>query len=111
MKIVINVCFGGFNLSKKAFDAIGLESEGEISATSEQFGMYHVDNDDFGVSSENRHAFRTDPRLIEVVERLGDEAGGRCAKLEVIEIPDDTDWLIDEYDGMETIHEKHRSWS
>ena len=27
------------------------------------------------------------------------------------EIPDDVEWEIDDYDGIETIHEVHRSWS
>ncbi|CAK0757599.1 hypothetical protein CCP1ISM_7520003 [Azospirillaceae bacterium] len=30
--------------------------------------------------------------------------------MEVIEIPDGVDWTIDDYDGVESIHEKHRSW-
>lgn len=53
---------------------------------------------------------RTDPILIQVVEELGKEADGPCAELEIVEIPDDVDWEIDEYDGWESIHEKHRSW-
>jgi hypothetical protein len=54
---------------------------------------------------------RTDPKLIQVVEELGDKASGSCAKLRIIEIPDGVDWEIDEYDGNESIHEKHKSWS
>lgn len=53
---------------------------------------------------------RTDPDLIAVVEELGEKANGRCAQLEIVEIPDDLDWEIDEYDGIETIREKGRSW-
>lgn len=53
---------------------------------------------------------RTDPDLVAVVEQLGKDANGQCAKLEVIEIPDGIDYEIDEYDGIESIHEKHRSW-
>lgn len=53
---------------------------------------------------------RTDPLVIQVVEELGKEADGRFARLEVVEIPDGIDWEIDEYDGQETVHEKHRSW-
>jgi len=53
---------------------------------------------------------RNDPDLIAVVEMLGEKANGQCAKLEIIEIPDGVDWEINEYDGMESVHEKHRSW-
>lgn len=55
-------------------------------------------------------AFRADPRLVQVVEELGAAANGGFAKLEVVTIPDGVDWEIDEYDGSETVHEKHRSW-
>lgn len=54
---------------------------------------------------------RTHPLLIRVVEELGKKANGRHARLKVVEIPDDVEYEIDEYDGIETIHEKHRSWS
>lgn len=53
---------------------------------------------------------RDDPMLIQVVEELGEKANGKYSELEIVEIPDDVDWEIDEYDGYETIHEKHRSW-
>lgn len=53
---------------------------------------------------------RQDPDLIAVVEELGKQADGDCASLSVVEIPDDVDWEISEYDGNETIEEKHRSW-
>jgi len=53
---------------------------------------------------------RTNPLLVQVVEELGVKASGISAKLKVVEIPDDIEWEIDDYDGMETIREKHRSW-
>ena len=53
---------------------------------------------------------RDDPLLIQVVEELGEKANGRCAKLEVVEIPADVQWEIDEYDGNEHIAETHRTW-
>lgn len=53
---------------------------------------------------------RNHPLVVRVVEELGEAANGPCAELEVVEIPDDIDWHIDEYDGQETVHENHRTW-
>jgi len=53
---------------------------------------------------------RSWPLLVQCVEELGKESWGRCAKLEVVEIPDGIEWEIDEYDGTERIAEVHRSW-
>ena len=90
MKIVINKCYGGFGLSDKA-----LALYNELA------------------SSNIQHTFdiaRNDPILIQVVETLGTEANGRFAKLHIVDIPDDVQWQIDEYDGMESVEEVHRSW-
>lgn len=89
MKVVINRCFGGFGLSKKAYEYMGLEWDG--------YG-FKFDND------------RTNPKLIECVETLGNEANGCCAALKVVKIPDGISWEISEYDGLEVVEEKHRSW-
>jgi len=53
---------------------------------------------------------RADPDLIRVIGELGDKASGRAAQLKVIEIPDNVEWEIEEYDGIEWIAEKHRTW-
>ena len=53
---------------------------------------------------------RNDPALVATVRELGEEANGECADLEIVEIPDDVKWHIEEYDGMESIHEDHRVW-
>lgn len=44
------------------------------------------------------------------METLGDAASGKQSKLKIVEIPDDVEWEIAEYDGRESIEEKHRSW-
>lgn len=54
---------------------------------------------------------RNDPILIQVIEELGDKANSKFSKLKIVEIPDDVDWNIEEYDGNEWIAEKHRTWS
>lgn len=91
MKVVVNKCFGGFGLSEKAYEFLGLPWDNH--------GSKYRD-----------YSERTDPKLIECVETLGEEANGWAARLMVVEIPDDIEWEISDYDGIETIHEKHRSW-
>src|SRR5882724_6957718 len=54
---------------------------------------------------------RTHPLVVKVVEKLGKKAYGPCAKLKVVEIPDGIDWEINEYDGLESVRERSRSWS
>lgn len=84
MKIVINRCYGAFDLSEKAKEMLGIEYETEIE--------------------------RNDPRLVAVVEELGDEANTWCSSLTIAEIPDDVDWVIEDYDGVEWVSERHRTW-
>lgn len=62
-------------------------------------------------SFNSRDIERTDKDLITVIEKLGEKANGMCSTLKVIEIPDDVDWVIEEYDGNEWVAEKHRTWS
>ena len=90
MKVVINKCYGGFQLSKKAYEELGLEWDG--------YGFAY-DND------------RANPKLVEVIERLGSAGSGMFGSLKVVEIPDDIEWEIKDYDGIETIHEKHKTWN
>ena len=91
MKIVINNNYGGFGLSKEAL-ALFNERSGAVVTW------------DFNIK-------RNDPILVEIVEQLGEAADGDFAELKVIEIPDDVQWQIEEYDGNEWIAEKHRTWS
>jgi len=53
---------------------------------------------------------RHDPALVQVVEEMGDKANGDHAELKVVEIPDDVNYIIEEYDGLEHIAEQHRTW-
>jgi hypothetical protein len=92
MKVVINRCYGGFGLSKEAYEFLGIEWDG--------YG--------YKFNGEDK---RTNPKLVECVETLGGKADGFLAALKVVEIPDDVDWYIREYDGYETIEEVHHSWS
>ena len=93
MKIVINSDYGGFSLSEQAL-ALYKELGGNDLGN-----MYSWD------------IFRNDPVLVEVVEALGSNADGESASLRIVEIPDDVLWTIQEYDGLEWIAERHRTWS
>jgi len=59
---------------------------------------------------KDREIDRDDPDLVRTVEELGAAASGTHAKLTVIKIPDDVKYQIDDYDGMESVHEIHRTW-
>ena len=130
MKLVINNCYGGYSLSAKAmkmyYGLKGIEcyffnyslgdKNTEISLEEAQqiyFGAYSVKTSkrDHNTYLTNSPEDRTDPDLVRVVETLGEEANGRCAELKVINIPDGIKWEIDDYDGIETVNEVHRSWS
>ena len=66
-----------------------------------------------GIPSFNpteRDIERHDPALVQAVEELGNNANGAHAELAVVEIPDGIDYIIEEYDGIEHIAEKHRTW-
>lgn len=93
-KVVINTCFGGYSLSEKVVFKFNEESGTKMSATEASYKIPR-DND----------------LLIRIIEEVGvEDAGGLCADLKIIEIPDDVEFVISEYDGIETLHEKHRTW-
>lgn len=54
---------------------------------------------------------RDAPMLVACVETLGDKADGPYSELVIVEIPDDVEWTVEEYDGQEWVAEKHRTWS
>ena len=138
MKIVINACFGGFGLSdaavKRYADLKGIPLWIETSPKYSFHTNYYIVppesrapevSDWYALSLTDRiasnaaHAAETigpseiprdDATLVQVVEELGDRSHGEFARLKVVEIPDGVDWVIEEYDGRETIAETHRTW-
>jgi len=117
MKIVINRCYGGFGISRKAWEMLkelgaeGMEDEPDFGeAWSDGSIRERVGCSSFDHTFYVMDVPRNDPTLVAVVEQLGDAANGSCARLAVVEIPDDVEWEIKEHDGSEHIAEKHRTW-
>lgn len=127
VKIVINSCYGVFNLSNEAM--LAYTARKSIATYCEDYKnfmtiFWKIPIPDRNIVGEkiyyelykdnviSAHKIkRDDPDLVAVVEQLGSKkAGGTCSKLSVVEIPDDVDWVIDGYDGYESIEEVHRSW-
>lgn len=98
MKIVINRCYGGFGLSEEAYKFLGLEWDGYGYLVGTKY------------RDENTRVNRANPDIVACVECLGECANGAHAELKVVEIPDDVEWEIEEYDGVEWVSEKHRTW-
>lgn len=130
MKVVINKCFGGYGLSDIAVQryaelaGITLYSEPDILGSNnyytvpvEEYQRLRKKGKEIGDYSESSSAYwslddieRNDPLLVQVVEELGDDAGGDFSRLKIVEIPDGVSWEIHDYDGIESIHEVHRTW-
>lgn len=133
MKVVINKQFGGFGLSEAAYLKLNEYGIPIVAPSQEvpegEIVIRDIDLADEGESGEMlrrmkplsgryfdntfRHNYesRANPLLVRVVEEIGEAANGRFAELKVVEIPDDVQFEIDDYDGIETIHEVHRSWN
>lgn len=137
MKVVINTCYGGFSLSNEGvlrYAAIkGLKvwpekgrwgltywlvppEERVSDITGKAWAKMPIED---RIAHNKKHAAQTlydrdiprdDPALVQVVEELGEKTDGSCANLKVVEIPDDIEWKIEEYDGKEWVAEMHRTW-
>ena len=93
IKIVINNEWGGFGLSDAALE----EYKNRKGITDENFWHYDIPRDC--------------PVLVSMVEEQGSAMNGEFSDLKVVEIPDDVEWYIEEYDGKEWVAERHRTWS
>ena len=84
-KIVINRSYGGFGLSDEAKKLL------KEKMTEEEIRELHW------------YTNRNNQILVNVVESSGEGANGISSCLEIVEIPDEYDWIIEEYDGYESI--------
>jgi len=91
-RIVINTVHGGFGLSEPA-----------IEIYKERRGIADPDWYDHDLA-------RDDPILVSIVREMGAAANGKYADLKIVEVPYGVEWTIAEYDGIEWVAEKHRTW-
>lgn len=140
-RIVINVCHGGFGLSKDAVEhylklsgtPVWIEKDSSLvpfkywlvppgpnrinDVNSEEWSSMTIQERQQHNQKYSEQVFydrdisRDDPFLVKTVLELGDRSNGSHAELKVVEIPGDVDWIIEEYDGKEWVAEKHRTWS
>lgn len=123
-KLVINTCYGGFGLSHEAIleylklkgKEVYCYKDGQVlHDLHDALDMYLVE---YYTSEEptNSNYFseyeipRDDLDLITVVESLGSRSFGPYSELKIVEIPDDVEWEVNDYDGVEWVAEKHRIW-
>jgi len=99
VKVVINVCHGGFSISRRCANLmaeLGSSHAREMiewPITSEWYGYLGYDYP--------RHC----KLLVAAVEKLGTQsASGQCSSLEVIELKGDK-YIIKQYEGIETVLE------
>ena len=81
---IINTRHGGYCLSKKAYEYLGLEWDGGS-------GLGFAYDDD-----------RWNPKLIECIKKLGKEANGDGAELKIVEVEIDIN-VFNKYDGIEEV--------
>jgi hypothetical protein len=143
MKIAINRCYGGFNLSPLAVQRLaqlkgqecfcflrGLEGEKKdhfVPIAFEELSrvrmpewyivMFSVPNPaDYGDRAYDHYLSshpdlpRNDSMLIQVIEELKEKANGTYSDIQIVDIPDDIEWEIKDYDGIEHVAEVHRIW-
>ena len=137
MKVILNKCYGGFDVSQEAYELYAKKKGIEIFAyklectnnkpiykkTDTGSSIFTITfTKDFGdyieLSDDNSEKYclelcrnhREDPVLIEVVEELGKRANSRFSELVVVDIPDGMEYEIDDYDGIETLHQKVEKW-
>lgn len=94
-KVVLNKSFGGFKLSERAINRLHELGHEKIV----EFKDKHDMNTIVAIS---RVLKRNDPKLVQVVEELGEEASTEKSKLVIETIPLN-DFFLRSYDGFEHV--------
>ena len=116
MKVVINDCYGGFDLSERAIMRYAEIKGIKLYKNYIEYGIAYTTQpaktnkeiDQFFWSVHRIH--RDDPALVQVVEELGRSANTQVSFLKVIDIPEGIEWDLEEHAGNEWIAEAHRTW-
>ena len=89
IEILINNCYGGWNISKKAFELYKLRNP-NCNLTENEFDYYF-----------DRH----DPILVQIYKELGNDFDGKYSKTKIKKILKKYEnyYDIDEYDGKECV--------
>lgn len=114
--VAVNKEHGGFSISQEVVDIlkennIKMDLSGQEDSSFfpiSEYG-YFVHNKTFFIESDNYHECRTFFPLIEAI-RKAKNPNGKLSHIEIVEIPDDIKWYIDDYDGFEIVREEHRTW-
>ena len=110
MKIVISDECGGAPISFSAavYAELGIEWDG--------FGFLNGEKMGLGLEAgagggDDSMLYRANSQLVAVVEKLGvRRATADGYSLKIVEIPDDVEWVVYDFDGREEVHEVHRVW-
>lgn len=113
MKVAISTK-GSFAISKRGCEYLVLEGVIEAIELLQHY-IHCVDEGDIDwhgyIWSDDENAFRTNPILIEAIEKFGLEMNAPDHEIKVVEIPDNIDWYIDENElSQECVREVHRTW-
>lgn len=102
MKIVINKKIGYFELSDAVMSELNI---------SKRNGKGHAKNSDFNINSSNLWKYRANNRLINAIEKIGEEASSTMtSELRIINVPANTVWRMYEWMGLESIHGPNSHW-
>jgi hypothetical protein len=100
-KIVYNICYGGFGISNKAFDILRLRNHPGAKKIEDDYGLENLR--EYNSVRTDGYISRTDDMLVKVIEHLGEEANGSCAKLVIEELDENCHAKIEEHDGKEDL--------
>lgn len=131
-KVILNKCYGGFGVSDKVYEeytkAKGFKlfrykmidinkyvfTDKDCGTLGTEYSTEYLGKECSNIPNSSflyiDSSYREDKILVEIVERLGKEANSDYSNLIVIEIPDDLDYVIDDYDGLETLHQRVQEW-